>query len=101
MDIDAQAFQELKDTKPALYILDVRTPAEFNTYNIGGTNIPISELLSEDFDFSVFDGLDVVAVCAHGLRSKTVVKLLQKANNCRVKNLKGGLTALNRLKNPG
>ncbi len=98
MDIDALTFKNLVKNNPTIYILDVRTPAEFNSYNIGGHNLPIGNLLQEDFDFSIFNSLDIIIVCSHGLRSKTALKLLQKANNCKVKNLKGGLAAYNKIK---
>ncbi|MCO4294546.1 rhodanese-like domain-containing protein [Solitalea sp. MAHUQ-68] len=99
MDISAAELKERIDKGESLHIIDVRNQLEFHTFNIGGTNIPLGKLTStiEDLDFDSED--ELILICAHGIRSKTAVQLLEQSGFTNVRNLKGGILSIKRLTN--
>ena len=79
-------------------LLDVREVIEFSTYNIGGQNIPLSKL-SASIDQMAYNKTDeIVVICKIGMRSETACKLLQENGYQNVRNLAGGLIALQKIK---
>jgi rhodanese-related sulfurtransferase len=95
--IDAQSFDSrLKGSEP-LILLDVREEIEFHTYNIGGTNIPLSQLTEKLALISPNKSDEIVVICKAGLRSQTAQAILIQNGFTNVKNLTGGLLALQRL----
>ncbi|WP_158996322.1 rhodanese-like domain-containing protein [Mucilaginibacter sp. L196] len=82
----------------AINLLDVREVIEFSTYNIGGQNIPLSKLPSsiDQLDYNKTD--EIVVICKIGMRSETACKLLQEKGYQNVRNLAGGLIALQKIK---
>ena len=82
----------------AINLLDVREVIEFSTYNIGGQNIPLSKLPSsiDKLDYNKTD--EIVVICKIGMRSETACKLLQEKGYQNVRNLAGGLIALQKIK---
>ena len=82
----------------AINLLDVREVIEFSTYNIGGQNIPLSKLPSsiDQLDYNKTD--EIVVICKIGMRSETACKLLQENGYQNVRNLAGGLIALQKIK---
>jgi rhodanese-related sulfurtransferase len=97
MDITAADLNERITQGETLNILDVRDELEYHTYNIGGENIPLGKLPSvlDDLDWEKDD--EIIVICKMGLRSKTGKHILQQNGYQNVKNLEGGLTALQRL----
>jgi rhodanese-related sulfurtransferase len=74
------------------FILDVRTPEEWNEFHVpGSTLIPITELPNRVAE--VPKDKEVVVVCRSGNRSATGRDLLLKAGYPQVTSLAGGLTA--------
>jgi len=66
-DISFQEFQQVKDN-PGTIVVDVREKWEFDEFNEGGINIPLSEIrekrsLLEDFE-------NIIVICSNGTRSK-------------------------------
>lgn len=98
MDITAAELNERLNRDETIIILDVREELEFHTYNIGGQNIPLGKLPSvlEDMDWEKDD--EIIVVCKMGLRSKTGKHILQQNGYQNVKNLEGGLIAIQKLK---
>jgi rhodanese-related sulfurtransferase len=95
--IDAQSIDSrLKGSEP-LILLDVREEIEFHTYNIGGTNIPLSQLTEKLALISPNKSDEIVVICKAGLRSQTAQAILIQNGFTNVKNLTGGLLALQRL----
>jgi len=97
MDIGANEMAECLEKHQPLHILDVREPIEFHTWNIGGTNIPIGSLEQN------LDGLEwnkddeIIVVCRAGIRSATAKSLLELNGFKNIRNLTGGLLALQRI----
>ncbi|MES2379314.1 MAG: rhodanese-like domain-containing protein [Bacteroidota bacterium] len=95
--IDAQSFESrLKGNEP-LILLDVREEIEYHTYNIGGKNIPLSQLSEKLALVSPNKSDEIVVICKAGLRSQTAQAILIQNGFTNVKNLTGGLLALQRL----
>ncbi len=80
-----------------LYLLDVREPIEFHTFNIGGVNIPLGQLTAGAVQPGVAKTTEIIVICKVGLRSKTAQSLLNQMGYTNVKNLEGGLMAVRRI----
>ena len=77
----------------APFVLDVRTPGEWEQRHIdGSTNIPLSRLAERLNDIP--RNRPVVAMCAGGYRSSIAASLLQRAGFTRVSELTGGIAAV-------
>ncbi|MBS1532210.1 MAG: rhodanese-like domain-containing protein [Bacteroidetes bacterium] len=98
MDISASEMAErLKQYEPA-NILDVREPIEFHTWNIGGVNIPLGTL-EQDLDQVEWNKNDeIIVVCRAGIRSATAKSILRLNGFKNIRNLTGGLLALQRIR---
>ncbi len=95
--ISALSLKSRLQSGEPLNLLDVREQIEFHTYNIGGQNIPLSKL-NEDMDLITPNKNDeIIVICKAGLRSNTAQAMLIQNGYNNVKNLSGGLLALQRL----
>jgi len=80
-----------------LNLLDVREEIEYHTYNIGGKNIPLSKFKENPDQLTCNKTDEIIVVCKVGLRSETAAKILMKNGYIQVRNLTGGLRALQKL----
>lgn len=95
--ISAQEFTCLTQKNKHINIIDVREVIEYHTYNIGGKNIPLSQL-DEHIAFAGYNKTDeIIVICKAGIRSETAQAFLLQNGYQNVKNLSGGLLALQRL----
>jgi sulfur-carrier protein adenylyltransferase/sulfurtransferase len=75
-----------------LQLIDVRTPEERSTFDIGGRNIPLSNLQNNTTDIS-FDK-PIVFYCASGKRSIEATKIIKKQHpKAEAMSLEGGIKA--------
>ena len=81
-----------------LNLIDVRGAMEFHTYNIGGNNIPLPKLEQGINDLHYNKTDEIIVICKVGLRSKTAQTILQQNGYQNVKNLAGGLVAIQKIK---
>jgi rhodanese-related sulfurtransferase len=81
-----------------LNIIDVREAIEFHTFNIGGTNIPLGTLAAELQTWRYNKTDELIVICKVGLRSETAQTLLLQNGYQNIKNLTGGLMAIQKLK---
>ncbi|WP_184543257.1 rhodanese-like domain-containing protein [Mucilaginibacter sp. FT3.2] len=81
-----------------LNIIDVREAIEYHTFNIGGINIPLSTLAGRLNDWNYNKTDELIVICKVGLRSETAQTLLLQNGYQNVKNLNGGLIAIQKLK---
>jgi rhodanese-related sulfurtransferase len=98
LPINAVEFYSRLQNGDIINLLDVREVIEFSTYNIGGQNLPLSKLPSSiaQLDYNKTD--EIVVICKIGMRSETACKLLQENGYQNVRNLEGGLIALQKIK---
>lgn len=92
-----ELFNRLNQGEP-LNLLDVREEIEFYTYNIGGKNVPLSKLLNHLANLTYNKTDEIIVVCKIGLRSETAAGILVQNGYTAVRNLTGGLMALQKLK---
>ncbi len=97
MDINAGELLERLQTKEPMNVLDVREPIEYHTWNIGGLNIPVSGLEQklDDLDWDKND--EIIVVCRAGIRSATAKSILELNGYKNIRNLCGGLMALQKI----
>jgi len=97
MDINAGELLERLQTKEPINVLDVREPIEYHTWNIGGLNIPVSGLEQklDDLDWDKND--EIIVVCRAGIRSATAKSILELNGYKNIRNLCGGLMALQKI----
>ena len=69
-------------------LIDVRTIAEREGFNIGGEHIPLDSLVENIA--SIKPGKEIIIYCQSGIRSAKAVALLQE-KNIKAKSLQGGL----------
>ncbi|QJD98085.1 rhodanese-like domain-containing protein [Mucilaginibacter robiniae] len=96
-EISATELKQRLQNAENLFLLDVREPVEYHTYNIGGINIPLSKLAESLSNISQHQGDEIVLVCQAGLRSKTAQSILLENGYTQARNLTGGLLALRKL----
>lgn len=78
--------------KEEVFLLDVREPDEHANYNIGGTLIPLSDLLLQQQQIPTHQ--TVVVYCKKGIRSQIAIQRLEeKFGFTNLVNLMGGMDA--------
>jgi rhodanese-related sulfurtransferase len=92
--LDVNQLEELLHERHDLRLLDVRTPAEYESVHIGGSyNVPLDTLgehaaeIREDVDAAV------VLVCQSGARSRQAEEALKRVGMPQLHVLDGGLNA--------
>jgi rhodanese-related sulfurtransferase len=95
--INATEFRSRLNNGDHVNLLDVREEIEYSTYNIGGKNIPLSKLPDSIAQLGYNKSDEIIVICKIGLRSETARQLLDKNGYTNVRNLSGGLIALQKL----
>jgi rhodanese-related sulfurtransferase len=81
-----------------LNLLDVREEIEYHTFNIGGKNLPLAKLEDNIGKLGYNKTDEIIVICKVGLRSETARTILMQNGYQQVRNLTGGLMALQKLK---
>ena len=86
-NVTGEAAHELV-TKQGAFLLDVRTPGEFEGGHLdGATNIPVQELEAKLASLPAKKDQDIVIYCRSGARSATARQMLLKAGFTKVHDL--------------
>jgi rhodanese-related sulfurtransferase len=95
-NIDVTEMMERIQKGERLNLLDVREKIEYYTYNIGGKNIPLPALKEclDEIEWNKTD--EIIVICKAGLRSATAQSILEVNGYQNIRNLTGGLLALQR-----
>jgi adenylyltransferase/sulfurtransferase len=89
-EITPAQLKALKDQHAAFQLIDVREPHEFDICEIGGTLIPMGEVVNRLNE--IRKDIPVVVHCRSGKRSAAVVETLEKLYGyTNVSNLAGGI----------
>jgi len=96
--ISSRELAERMQEGESLNLLDVRERIEYHTYNIGGVNIPLAFLENNIQNLGYNKTDEIIVICKVGLRSETAANLLTQKGYQKVRNLTGGLMALQKLK---
>lgn len=92
--LDPHALHELLETGDDVRVVDVRTPAEFESAHIPGSyNVPLDLLREHRDEFLAHLDREVVLVCRSGQRATQAEQTLRTAGLCNVHILEGGMVA--------
>lgn len=90
--LDAATLQQRLDSDDAPRVLDVRTPAEFETAHIPGSyNVPLDTLREHRAELRRHLDEDVVLVCRSGARAEQAEKAFAEAGLPGLRVLDGGM----------
>jgi rhodanese-related sulfurtransferase len=91
--IDVNELRRMRAEDPAVHVLDVRTPGEFETGHIEGAyNVPLDLLGEHVRDLAALDH-KVVLVCQSGARATKALEQLVAAGKSNLRLLQGGMNA--------
>jgi len=91
--IDAGTLVQMRAADPAVHVIDVRTPGEFETGHIEGAyNVPLDLLGEHAADIAALDH-NVVLVCQSGARATKALEQLVAAGKSNLRLLQGGMNA--------
>jgi rhodanese-related sulfurtransferase len=94
-EIDARELKRMKDAGEAFQLIDVREPYEAELCSIGGTLIPMGEVV--DRVAEIRKDIPVVVHCRSGSRSAAVINALSSRYGfANLVNLKGGIMGYGR-----
>jgi rhodanese-related sulfurtransferase len=96
--IEAKELFSRMSANENLNLIDVREEIEFHTYNIGGKNIPLSQFNNNIDQITCNKTDEIIVICKIGLRSETARKILTEKGYQHVRNLTGGLLAIQKLR---
>ncbi|HRF25691.1 MAG TPA: rhodanese-like domain-containing protein [Ferruginibacter sp.] len=90
--ISAEDLKEMLSRGDDMLLIDVREPFEHEAFHIGGTLVPLGDLLEHGDIFKVEK--PVVLYCEKGIRSQIAIQRLeQKFGFTHLYNLSGGMSA--------
>jgi adenylyltransferase/sulfurtransferase len=95
--IDAGSLLARLQREENLNLLDVREAIEYHTYNIGGKNLPLSGIHQHINSLNYNKTDEIIVICKAGVRSQTAQTILLQHGYQNVKNLTGGLIALQKI----
>ena len=90
--ITAEEIKSRIDAGEALHLVDVREPHENAEFNIGGTLLPLGNILAMQTDgIEDWKNTEVICYCRSGQRSMQACMMLETFGFTDVKNLAGGM----------
>ena len=103
-EIDPEELKKKIDNNENIFLLDVRTPQEYEAWRISYENhnnpklIPVDRLFMNDPNLfkEIPKEKEIVTVCAHGHRSMIAAKILHQLGY-NVKSVKGGMAGWNKV----
>jgi len=91
--IDVAELERMRAEDPAVHVIDVRTPGEYETGHIEGSyNVPLDVLGEHVRDLAALDH-HVVLVCQSGARATKALEQLVAAGKSNLRLLRGGMSA--------
>lgn len=92
--VDAGATAELLESRPDVRIIDVRTPAEFESVHIPGSyNVPLDLLGEHRQELQAAISTPVILVCRTGSRAQQADRVLRETGLDQLHVLDGGIMA--------
>ena len=90
--ISTKILKERISNKEHLNLLDVREPEERAEFNIGGTFLPLGNIMAmQTDDIAEWQNEEVICYCRSGKRSMQAAMMLESLGFTNVKNLEGGM----------
>lgn len=92
--VDVETTAQLLDQHVAVKLIDVRTPAEFESLHIPGSyNVPLDLLPEHREELSDALRSPAILICRSGARAKQAAELLRETRLDNVHILEGGISA--------
>ncbi len=88
--VTPDAVNSARETSDPLLLLDVRTPAEYQSHRMPGARLlPIQELAARwrELDPNAY----TICICEHGIRSEAAADFLFQQGFVRVATMRGGM----------
>src|SRR5215467_9264429 len=92
-EISVQELKTRLESGEKLNVIDVREEWEYDEFNIGAQNIPLSIFLTKLDELQSLKDEEVILHCKMGSRSMQAAQFLQQSGFTNVKNVKGGIHA--------
>lgn len=89
--IGSEALREWIAAGKEFSLVDVREPEEHAAFNIGGTLVPLGEIMGAQAAF--VSNMPVVVYCEKGIRSVIAIQRLEQTGLKNLYNLNGGMWA--------
>jgi len=90
-EISVSELKALRDNKADFQLIDVREEHELEICEIGGTHIPMGDVM-DNLD-KISKDKQVIIHCRSGARSGAICQALESQGYTNVYNLKGGIIA--------
>ena len=92
--ITAKELKSRLDSGEKLNIIDVREPAEYAEYNIGGKLIPLGKIMGMQLEeLDDYRDQELIIHCKAGTRSMQACMVLEQVGFTNVVNVEGGVMA--------
>lgn len=92
--ISAKDLKQRIDAGEAIHLIDVREPHEYKELNMGGTLIPLGQLLNGEIDaIEALRAEEVIIHCRSGVRSMQACMVLEQMGFQKTVNVAGGILA--------
>lgn len=92
--VDVETVANFRQNRTAITLIDVRTPAEFETAHISGSyNVPLDVLPHHAAELRAALHVPAILVCRSGTRARQAQQALRGADVPHVHVLDGGITA--------
>ena len=92
--ITVKKLKERQATGETLHLVDVREADERAEFNIGGTFLPLGNILSmQTDDIAELQDEEIICYCRSGKRSMQAALMLESLGFSKVKSLEGGTIA--------
>ncbi|GER91616.1 sulfurtransferase [Dictyobacter vulcani] len=99
--IEVRDVEELLHDGNAVKIIDVRTPAEYQSMHIPGSyNVPLDQLPEHKTELANAISVPVVLVCRSGARAEQAAKVFDTTSLEQFHVLRGGITAWEQAQKP-
>ncbi|NDC39945.1 MAG: rhodanese-like domain-containing protein [Chitinophagia bacterium] len=90
-NITAEQLKARMEAGEALHIIDVREPAEYAEFNLGGKLVPLGKIMQMQTDeIDDLKNEEIIVHCKAGMRSMQAAMFLEQMGYTNVVNLVGG-----------
>lgn len=93
MNINVQELRQKLQSGEKFVLLDVREAWEHEDFNLGGTLLPLGDLMNKMWELEDHKNDEIVLYCRSGNRSGMAQSLLTANGFSNVRNLNGGVLA--------
>ena len=90
-EISVEALKAKLDKGEVVHLIDVRETWEYEEFNIGAVNYPLSAFLSFIPEMEEWKEEEIIIHCRSGVRSMQAVAILEQFGFTNARNVPGGI----------